>query len=214
MTVGIKARTTKYPINKSFFKSWSQEVAWIYGWFLGDATFTEPMRIRIELARDSAEVLQKFRKILGPEHPIKNRERRNSSFSYIQFYSVELHNDFQKLSYLDIPNEYLPDFIRGFFEAEGTIRWCKSKIIKRGGAIRLCFSQNDQQILEFIHSTLLSQDVVKKGFISKNGGNSLLLEFGIADSISIYPYLYDNCGALYSPRKKQKFEELIERQLA
>ena len=213
MVISIKARTTKYAINKSFFKSWSQESAWVYGWFLGDATFTESMRIRVELARDSEEVLRKFKGILDSEQPIKQRERGNSTFSYIQFYSVELHNDFQELSYLDVPNEYLPDFIRGFFEADGCVRWSKSKLIKRGGAIRACFSQNDHEILEFIHSILLDKGVVQRGFISQNH-NSLLLEFGIADSVSIYHYLYDDCGDLYSPRKKQKFEELIERQLA
>ena len=35
------------------------------------------------------------------------------------------------------------------------------------------------------------------------------LQFLEADSVSIYHYLYDDCGELYLERKKNKFEELM-----
>lgn len=43
--------------------------------------------------------------------------------------------------------------------------------------------------------------------------NGWRLGFSVNDSIALYHFLYDNCGDLFLPRKKEKFEELMERQL-
>lgn len=222
---GIKARpsivvnqTRKHHINTKFFKIWTKESAWIYGWFLGDANYSETCRIKVELSRKSEEVLYKFKEILESEHDVKRRTRRNSynhyiDSSYIQFFSKELADDLRRLSYAEIPVEHLSDFFRGFFEAEGCVEWSKNKIIKKGGAIKVVLAQNDINILKFIQFSLSKSGIISGGSLYKNK-NGLCLQFGIEDSVSFYHYIYDNPKNLFLSHKKDKFEELIRRHLA
>lgn len=121
---------------------------------------------------------------------------------------IELYNteDFYK----DVPIELFSDFLRGFFEAEGTVSWHKTNYI-RGGDIVSGFSQNDIDILEYIHFTLKHYlDIVKGGGIYPYK-NAHQLHFSVNDSISLYHYMYDDCGNMFLKRKKERFEGLIGR---
>jgi len=219
----IKRRTMSeakriYAINKDFFKEWNQESAWLFGWAEGDGG-TTPQRLFFNLSRRDKKVLYKFKEILQSEHPIADyeqwdkRHQKYYKYSKVQFYSTELVADLKKLSYLEIPPEYFCDFTRGFFEAEGTIRWEKSPKLTKGGKIVSYFSQNDRDMLTFIHGCLRdSFNIVKGGGMRLSNGNTWRLTFGVYDSLSLYHFMYDECNILYLPRKKWIFEELIRRQ--
>ncbi len=205
-----------YSINEDFFKTWTPESAWLYGWWLGDGFFaTRQKGIGFGLAQLDKEVLEKFKNVLDSNHPIKDSETFNKRYqkfynrSVVYFWSLSVVSDIKNLSYLDIPEVLLHNFIRGFFEAEGSITWTKL------GAIVSSFTQKEKDILEFILWCLKDSRIVIGGSLTQKTSNLMKvywsLVFGIYDSISLYHYMYNDCGDMFLKRKKEKFEELIRR---
>lgn len=205
-----------YRINVDFFKAWTPESAWLFGWALGDGTYTNGYNLRFNLARVDKEALFKFRGVLDSEHPVKDyetwnkRTQKHCPMSVVQLNSKELVSDLRELSYTDIPLEYFSHFLRGFFEAEGCIYWQKSNTPK-GGSIRCIIANANNNILYFIHSTLKDYlGIVRRGGLSLQ--KIWRLSFSVNDSISLYHYLYAECGDMFLKRKKDRFEELISKQ--
>jgi len=207
-----------YPVNEDFFKEWTKESSWIYGWFIGDGSINGGYRLGFNLGRKDKEVLYKFKKVMDSEHPVTDLDNyhkdtsKTSELSCLNIGSIEIVNDLQNLNYEDIPEWHRSDGIRGFFEAEGSVGLNADK---RGGIreyIRTSFSQKDPAILEWIWEVLREEGVVRGGSLKqdkRSGGWHLV--FFEADSVSLYHYLYDDCGELYLQRKKFRFEELMAR---
>ena len=120
-------------------------------------------------------------------------------------------NDLKRWSYYKIPDNYFPDFLRGFFEADGSVYWRKSDCYLSRGRIVSEIAQANKEMLEHIHQRLKDLGVVKGGGIHSYTVCWRLI-FSVYDSISLYHFMYDNSGELYLQRKKLQFEKLIERQ--
>lgn len=207
---GIETRSLSesnriYQINEDFFKLWTPESSWLYGWALGDGCFTNPLCLAFLLARKDREVLEKFKATLGSEHPIEDKAawrddvKKHYKSSRIRFYSKALVAGIKQLSYSDIPESYFGHFLRGFFEAEGSVFW-NTYICSE-------IAQNDVEILDFILQCLHEFDIVKGGCPQPHR-----LSFSVNDTISLYHYMYDDCGNMFLKRKKERFEELIAKQ--
>lgn len=216
---GSDGKNRKYSINKDFFKAWAKESAWLFGWFLGDGWITAShLGMGFGLSRTDKEVLEKFKLVLDSQHPIKDYTTRIRGYqkqykmSRIYFNSKLLIKNLKELSYFDVPTQYFPDFLRGFFEAEGCVSWGKNKDYKKGGSIRIDISQNDYDVLDYILQCLHKFKIIEGGSINPVGPG-YLLNFGKYASLSLYHYMYDTCGNMFLKRKKERFEELIERQL-
>lgn len=123
---GIKAREKSesrriYSINEDFFKTWTPESAWLYGWLLGDGSLSRDRLFRFSLGRIDKEVLFKFKYVLDSNHPVvdTNYECHNvvSYMSKVDIYSAELVKDIKHLHYESVPISLFNHFVRGFFEA-------------------------------------------------------------------------------------------------
>lgn len=223
---GIKSRTRseanrwntkarKYSINEDFFKTWTSKSAWVLGWALGDGCFTKSRQgLRFCLSRKDKDVLYKIKKTLNSEHPIydyTNSGYTHCEMSGICFFSKGMTLDLKALSYAEVPIVYFSDFVRGFWEAEGSVYWHRSEKLKKGGCLGLNFTQGDINILDFIQCNLKDLGIVKGGSMCSYD-KTWKLTFSTNDGIALYHYMYDNCRNMTLPRKKAKFEELIKRQ--
>lgn len=206
----------KYSINEDFFKTWTPESAWVYGWILGDGNITNINQLRITLARSDEELLYKIRTLMNSNHPVVQYDRWDKRYlkyyysSTIVFCSKILVDDLKQLSIYDVPECYFNQFLRGFFEAEGHVGWNKREN-QNGGLLRTIFTQNNYDMLDFIYFTLKELGVVYGGSIYQTT-NTWQLNFSRSDSSLLYHYMYDDCGNMFLERKKDKFEELIRRQ--
>ena len=200
---GIKARF-RYSVNEDFFKEWTKESSWLYGWFVGDGYILEERRLGFNLARKDKEVLYKFKKVMESEHPVKDRIVRFGEMSYLYIGTIEMVKDLRKLSYEDVPDWHRSDLTRGFFEAEGSVFLNIDKRRNDDEHIQTNFAQKDTTILKWIWKVLRDEEVVEGGYL---GWSHLV--FGESDSVSLYHYLYDDRGDLYLERKKNRFEELM-----
>lgn len=202
----------KYPLNVDFFKAWTQNSAWLYGWFLGDGNYTDHKSLRFGLARVDREVFDKMKKAMNSEHPIvdyKAWDKRYQKYYYgsrILFNSKELVADLKELTIYDVPEEHFRHTLRGFFEAEGSV-------YQNNGYIGSNIANGNEELLSFIWWYLRERGVVNGGGIYPVNSNCQQLKFSINDSISLYHYMYDACGSFYLQRKKNRFEELLEKRL-
>lgn len=232
---GIKARTiseakilnaihkprcnAKYRVNQNFFKTWTPESAWLYGWALGDGGYTTPRSFRFGVSIIDKEVLYKFQTLLESDHPITDystldkRTRKEHAASMINFCSAEITRDLKRLSYMDVPIDFFDSFVRGFFEAEGGVYANKRNNRSKGWSLISIFSQSDKKMLEYIHRRLREMGAVKGGSLYVKKDGVCQLTFSVKDTIALYHFMYDNSDFMFLQRKKDTFEELIGRQL-
>jgi len=202
--------TRIYTVNEDFFKVWTKESAWMYGWFVGDGWVSEKI-LGFSLARKDKEVLYKFKKVMKSEHPVNDYESYDKRYdktyemSRVQIGSEKIVEVLKKLYYEDVSDEFLSDFIRGFFEAEGSV-WLNVDKKWNNEYIKTTFTQKDHVVLRWIWCRLDVEGVVDGGHLSRKD-----LQFSEVDSVSLYHYLYGDCGNLYLDRKKSRFEELMAR---
>lgn len=205
----------QYTLNEEFFDTWTPESSWVYGWALGDGNFTTRKELCFMLSEKDEEVLYKLSEVLGSNAPIKNRDAlcadgmlASRPASRIRFHSMKLATSINELSYMDIPYKYFSHFARGFFEAEGSVYWHR-------GMIESSMSQNDEDMLDFIRWCLTDLNVVKGGWLHRVGINKegWKLGFSVRDTVSLYHYMYDNCGNMFLKRKKEKMEEMINEKM-
>jgi intein-encoded DNA endonuclease-like protein len=203
----------RYSLNEDFFEIWTEKSAWLFGWYLGDGCISRDKMLIFDLHKKDKEVLYKFNEAMGANYQVHVHEdwaekgNRYWYHSRIAYCSQKLVFDLQKLRYDNVPIGLESHFIRGFFESEGSVWWDQKKGLLSN------FTQNDKAILEFIHFILKNREGIVKGGGVYKSGNGHQLSFSRCDTIALYHYLYDNCGNLFLRRKKERFEELFEKQL-
>lgn len=167
-------------------------------------------------------LLESIKKTIGSTHKISKRKpiERNKSLYRLQIGSKEMCEDLIKLGlsqkksltmkFPDIDKEYLPDFLRGYFDGDGHV-WIgnvqrknrDSKVIITG------FTSGSLPFLNSLKSTLSkSFDLSGGSIVKKDRGYEL--KYSINDSLKIYKTMYNmQYGRLYLPRKKRIFEKFI-----
>ena len=125
----------RYSVNEDFFKTWTRESAWVYGWLLTDGSIAKKgWQTRLMLKQTDRDVLEKIKeamqftgKIYDGEHPDGRKH------SFLRICSKAMIEDLYALGMAETNktfNTELPnvsdtvfwDLIRGIFEGDGGIR--------------------------------------------------------------------------------------------
>lgn len=152
-------------VNTEFFKTWSPEMAYVLGFFTADGCLTINPRGShyIELACNDRDVLEKIRRAMNSKHKIgsKTRTLPNQKQGYrLQIGSKAMFGDLQKLGFTvkksntvtlpDIPKPYLNDFLRGYFDGDGSVTFAKYWRKNRGRHMKcivVVFTSGSKQLL-------------------------------------------------------------------
>lgn len=189
---------------------------YLLGFVVGDGSLAKNNSISIRLSRKDIELLNCFSKIFGGTvrstiSKIKDREYKSCAY-YIPPYIRDMficygivcnktHEDMSLIFEL-IPNEFKRDFIRGFFDADGTI-YVRSK----GSRYTFGIVSKKPEILLAIKSWIgnkIDEDVVVKFDITCNCFR--LIKSGNVAVSKIYDTLYyKNCLSL--KRKEEIFSK-------
>lgn len=124
-----------YKVNEDFFKTWSRESAWVYGWLITDGSVdAKRNQIRLMLKRHDRDVLEKIKIMLDFTGEVIDGEQKDGrKFSYLRICRKEMTEDLFSLGLArqdktfntampQLPDELFWDFIRGVFEGDGSIR--------------------------------------------------------------------------------------------
>lgn len=201
-------------------------MAYVLGFFAADGTMIANNRGAhfIEFHSTDRELIEVIKNLLGSNHKIAMRDRKNDKWKLgyrLQIGSKEMFNDLLNLGFVSnkslvisfpkIPQIFFADFVRGYFDGDGCVYFKKhfrKDRNKYAWVFTSRFTCGSQKFLEELHKHLFLY--VKGGAIrSKKRGYELVLSH--KDSLALYNLMYHNgCQGLYLKRKYKLFSKAID----
>lgn len=207
-----------FDINESFFSTWSPDMAYVLGLIITDGCVSRTGTVSLRI--NDRELLEKVKKVMRAEHNITaSRHQKNL---YIFHFARE--NMVRRLGALgimpkkslvvkfpEIPQEYLPDFIRGIFDGDGSVML--NKISKYCPLIAKFYS-GSKEFIEGMESKLQELGMPKRIIYCqkarKNPYHSIV--YGHKDCERLFRIMYGNTSeGLFLERKYNRFLEGFKR---
>lgn len=135
----------KYSINEDYFKSWSNNMAYILGFFIADGMVARDAQL-ISFSQKEKYILENIRHEMRSNHPIIKNESTgvyilnlNSKImrrDLIELYGV-MPNKAHQIAFPNVPDKYLSHFIRGYFDGDGYVNYQQYTVTFVGGSKKL-----------------------------------------------------------------------------
>lgn len=117
-------------INEKFFHTWTQESAYILGFIYADGHLTKDGEaIRVGMSSNDLQLLTDINNAMGSEYKISVDNKNKNPNYRTGFYRKEMSdrlmelgltlNKSKTITFPDVPLDYLPHFIRGYFDGNG-----------------------------------------------------------------------------------------------
>jgi intein/homing endonuclease len=198
-----------YAIDTEFFNEWTEESAYVLGYLFADACIYKGDGSRNEIIISSSrqETIELIKRLLGAGHPIKSippasyRMQIGSKTLVETLESFGLtENKVVNLTYPDVPEEFEPAFIRGYFDGKGSF------LIENGRRITSNFSSASYQFIErlrdrLIHYGLNEANIHQYG----DGDSSNQIRYYVRDTRRLYHLLYDQ-ARIYSSEQRGRYD--------
>jgi len=203
-------------------------MAYVLGFFIADGNMIKNKRgayfISIEIT--DKDILEKIREVIGSNHKISIRkEIENHKERYrLQIGSKEMFNDLLKLGVVPnkskvielpyVPDKYMPNFVRGYFDGDGNVTICnyirKNRNNKKSITILSGFISGSEKFLQSLQLKIKQLSGIVGGtFHYHNRGYRLY--FSVRDSLKLYNFMYGKLeNNLFLLRKKSKFEKYFK----
>jgi predicted DNA-binding protein YlxM (UPF0122 family) len=203
-----------FDINENFFSSWSHEMAYVLGLIITDGCISKTGVI--SLSMNDKELLEKVKKALGSAHNITPSKHQRGLY-YYHFAREKLAKDLEKLcvvprkslivKFPEVPREYLPDFIRGIFDGDGSVFYDKRR---PKFPLRSKFVSGSESFIGNLESSLEFLGMPKRTIYrqkTKNGWSYMFI-YDHQDSVRLFGILYKNTqNGLFLDRKYKRFLE-------
>ena len=194
----------KYNINQDYFKTWSNNMAYILGFWFADGCIYNGRMFDITLHKKDKYILKKIAEELQFEGNLydsvdKQSSRINFSCKVIYDDIVSLGGSERKsltLEFPNIPKEYFPDFIRGYFDGDGCVMQLKNN------RLNSAFTCGNKKFLIKLLEILKEEAGIEGGSFDDS---CYSLKFGKKDTCRLGQYIYKNNPELFLQRKKNKF---------
>ncbi len=192
----------KHKLNELFFSTWSPEMAYVLGFWYADGYMRHEKSYRISFSSNDLEILEKIRTVVGSDCPIY-KIKTDDAYSIV-FHSKLLYETLESLGgmrrkskfirFPEIPKEYIRDFIRGYFDGDGSVhfvQYIRTKDKRLTIELRTNFTSGSRKFLEDLMEMLHQEiDLPMKQICAFNAGRSLKLGYGMRDSDALLRYMY------------------------
>ncbi|RWZ60361.1 hypothetical protein EQV77_03450 [Halobacillus fulvus] len=119
----------KYEINEDYFKSWTNNMAYILGFFAADGVINNAVQT-VSIAQNEIEILLRIRDELNSKHKIYKNKK--TGVYQLNINSIIIKEDLMTLHFLSpnksfnlkmplVPKQYQSHFFRGYFDGDGCI---------------------------------------------------------------------------------------------
>lgn len=209
----------KYPVKDDYFNVENSEMAYILGLLAADGSVSKKENeIKLSFSSIDKDFLIMLQEKIGGR-PIKSYITQDgfevSSWCFtskaikdkLAFYNIVPEKTFVFTFPKHLCKDYWKDFIRGYFDGDGSISTAGPSAIR----FQICSATKD--VLEVIIDYFEEYGIKKPNIQIKQGKNPIYyFQYSSVPTRKIYDILYyENCLCL--PRKARKYKELLYRNL-
>ena len=205
----------KYEIWDDFFDELNSTNIYLMGFLAADGSIQKDGGIKIGLSTIDKQFLEKVRTVLRSNYPIRDYITKDGfSVSEFIFRSEKIKQKLAEYGIVNnktktftfpynLPKEFYIDFIRGYFDGDGT--FCMA-----GQYCRASLCGYNQKFLQSVVDILENQYNIPAVKIQKdNRGNTYYFQYSQISAQKLYELFYKNNPALYLPRKYDKCLQLF-----
>lgn len=179
-------------------------MAYVLGFWFADGYMRKEKSYRITISGNDKEILIKIKDVMSSGHPIRFTDKKKEVCHFVSFCSKKLFNDLTNLggfrkksttiTFPYVPKKLLPDFIRGYFDGDGSVffvNYIRTKDKRPTKELRSNFTSGSIDFLKslmFILNKEIGLPIKQIGVY--NDTRSLKLGYGTRDSDTLLHYMY------------------------
>jgi hypothetical protein len=225
-SLGLKKMNRgNFELDVDYFKNWNDDMAYYLGLIAADGNvIIDPKVFTLVLHRQDNYMLENIAKALKCERPI--HKRKASKCNQFVVRSGVLVDDLinlgivptksLKLDWLNVPEQYLKHFVRGYIDGDGSVSYHKRKRKTKEELVLEVSILGTENFLNGMCLAINNQiglNILKthkpKGFINgKEFRNISCIKYSCGSAIKLLEWLYSDSD-LYLQRKKEKYLEYL-----
>lgn len=200
---------------------WSNDLAYAVGLIASDGNLSNDGR-HIHFVSKDLEQIQNFSQIFQLKNKISQKKSGytgESNYFYVQFSKVSLYkfllsvglttNKSKTLGSLHIPDQYFPDYLRGYFDGDGFTYSYWDKRWKKSFMFYLGFTSASLKHINWIMETILRLYKIK-GSVKSSGRSAYQLCFSKRSAIILVGKLYYSDKITSLSRKRFKIVQTLD----
>lgn len=220
----VPYHSRKYSLNENFFSSWSDDMAYVLGFWFADGYMRHEKSYRIVFSSKDKDHLELINRIFDSNSALASYTRNGqleSCFTLI-LRSKDLFNDLQSLGGIRrkslvmkfpfVPDKYLADFIRGYFDGDGSVyfaTYLRTKDHRKQVDLRSSFTSGSPVFLNKLRDLLTNVlGLFPRKVCSYGDGNEWKLEYAGKDTKSLLNFMYYPGCKLFLTRKAEFLKHL------
>ena len=191
-----------------FWQSWTPELAYILGFAYADGGIGEG-RNSLSLYQDTPELFEKIQRVVGQGKLTFSKAGvwvlrfcEPALSSILVDYGIIPNKTTFGYWPKTMPNEFRANYIRGFFDGDGTIAQ------RSRGSGSVGFVCHSRSYLERLEAELCDLSLTHRNLVADRG-NFRLRYSSHSDVKQLYELFYSSQPSLFMDRKRTKFDEVI-----
>jgi hypothetical protein len=198
---------------------WSSEFAYIVGLITADGCLQKDGR-HIDLTSKDREQVVTFKKCLGLKAKIgKKKSGIGNEYYRIQFGDVLFYRFLMNIGItpaksktilsVQVPDEYFADFLRGYFDGDGTSYSFYDSLFPNSYRFYISFMSASPKFIDWLRDRLHKLTYVKGHLSHSLGKNYVQLKYGKKEAIVLFEYMYYRKGIPALKRKYLKIQRTM-----
>lgn len=204
---------------ESFFDMWSPDMAYVLGYFAADGTMYKNKRgsCYIGFTSTDRELIETVKEITGVSNSIETYTHKNPKWKTrynLQIGSKKIYERLLVLGFTptksltlkfpDVPNKFLPDFVRGQFDGDGGVykyNYSGTQIVQSS------FTSGSKAFLEKMRTHLTNIGGLGNGYLATKPPGAYALQYAKEDTRQLYNFMYSRATVPCLTRKREVFEK-------
>lgn len=193
-------------LNENFLDEWTSRMAYVLGFWFADGYMRHEKSYRIAFSSSDYDLIIAIREAIGSDHPIRTtrgKKSKKDEYSFVIFskkmYSALLglggeRRKSKSMVFPKVPDKFLADFIRGYFDGDGSVfytTYFHSKIHRMRTELRSNFTSGSPEFLEKVKNILMDKlNFTDKKVCPFNDGGSWKFGYGTKETKELLKFMY------------------------